>query len=665
MQIINDKKTFFEVVEYLSRQERLGHDTETLNALHGNISALYPFHGGRSFSHIFATKEDEFYFDFNVGGLSPTLKKELQPIFNCPKRIIYYCNAIYDNCIMHFDGLKNYSRIVDLPAIARVDYNLLGKSFDDESFLSLDYLAQNYLKKLKSDKVKYYINEHNLYAPEKCIISGERIPLFHSVPLGITAPYACLDARLTFDTGSAILRSINAKDIAFTNHRGNRPKMIDIARQEIKLTSVLIKMKIDGLKVDKEYCNLAIAHEQKVIEDANAIIERELGHINYNSGAQLAAFLIEKGVSVPRGKPTTGMLERAEKLEKNASGKNKDKMLAKAREYRAGNFKTDKATLEILGEKYQIPALLKITESKKAQKKIATYYSNFLKLADSKHIIHPNLLQFTAKSGRFSSIEPNLQNLHKEKWNFEQPEFLIRRAFAAPLEDEELFFFDYSQQEMIFMLDQAGARAVIEKLLSGEYKDFYLATKAVIFEMTRKELTRHQAKQVSLGLAYGQGIDLLAYNLKCFRDEARETKAAYFKGVPELADLDKKLKEQAKYTGKIHLPTGRVSYLPQGKDHACLNYYVQGSCADIIKACIVEIAEYLKVNKLNSRIALTVHDEIIMRIKTNERFIVPEIVRIMSNIYKPNSIGLSVEVEYAPRNARGLSVWGEKVAYAV
>jgi DNA polymerase I len=279
--------------------------------------------------------------------------------------------------------------------------------------------------------------------------------------------------------------------------------------------------------------------------------------------------------------------------------------------------------------------------------------------------LHPNLLQFTAKSGRFSSIEPNLQNLHKEEWDASNPEFLIRRAFAAPEDDELLFFFDYSQQEMIFMLDQAGVLAVIEKLKSGEFKDFYLATGAVIKERAGMELSRFNCKQVSLGLAYGQGGDLLAYNLKMPKDKAFEVKGAYFKGVPELKTLDYELKNIAKYTGKLHLPTGRVSYIPAGKDHACLNYYVQGSCADIIKASLVKIHEKLKAGNFKSRLALTVHDEIIMRIKEKEiEKVVPLVKDIMQNIYKPKHIGLSVDVDYSPRNAQGLSVWGEKVKYA-
>jgi len=458
-ELINTPRLLKEAVKELCEHPRLAHDTETKGPdKFQDISGLYPFHGARSFSHIFATKDDEFYFDFNDEGMPSNYKKLLLPIFSKPETVIFYVNAVFDGCISHFDNLTFKQRIVDCPSIARVEWNKHGKNpWDKESFLSMAYLAEYYQVQAKSDKVKEYIKENELYSEERCRFTGKVIPLYHLVPLDLMFEYGCSDARTTFDLGTKIIRCINYKDEQYKEQRGDIPPMIEIAKNEIALTSVVLGMKIIGIRHWDEYTQKAIKHETKISEKLHKEIDHLTGGINLNSGKQIATYLISKGVEVPFKKPTDHAMKmmdnwllKAEIAKEKGKAKQFNQAIEKVEGYRRGNPITDKKTLAKLMEEYpNLDFLAKITTAKEADKKLSTYYSNFMKLQDKNNILHCDLNQEKAKTGRFSSSNPNLQNLEKVYTSLDSDEFAVRKSFIAR-EGYLLFFFDYSQQEMVF-----------------------------------------------------------------------------------------------------------------------------------------------------------------------------------------------------------------------
>lgn len=662
--LINSLSDMKSSIKDLIQHDRLAHDTETKGPDNmQDISGLYPFHGARAFSHIFATREDEYYFNFNTGGINPKYKADLQEIFEDPTRLFYYVNAPFDNTIMHFDGLKNKGRIFDCPAIARVEFNEHGRqAWMDESYLSLAYLAEYYNVTLKDDRVKKYIEENQLYSPKKCRFTGEKIPLYNLVPLELMFEYGCGDGRSTFDVGIEISKCINYKDEIYAPHRKYETKMVNVAQNEIKLTKVLVDMKIEGFDVDVDYVKKAIVYEKENLEKLTSEVRGLVGDMNLNSGKQLADFLLTKGIQLPKNEATPSALLRsrawAEKAEiAKASGKMKQyhQAIEKSEAAAQGNAKTDKKTLANTLKKYpHLDFLSKITNAKEAEKKISTYYENFLLFKDENNVIHCSVNQERAKTGRVSVTDPALQTLEKSP---AVKEWGVRKAFYCPDDNFDLFFLDYEQQEMIVMLDQAGEMAVIEKLKSGEFKDFYLATVAVIFENTGILLTRQQAKQIALGLAYGQGDELLAYNLSLDIDSARRLKDAFFRALPALKRFKKSLENQVNWYGKIHNPFGRVSYLDKNHGYKALNSFVQGTSADITKVAMVNIFEYLNKNNLKSKMKLQVHDELIFKIHKTERHIIPDLKRIMSEAYPHIHIPLDTGVEI------GRS-WGTKEDYA-
>lgn len=669
---INSKDKLSEAVKYLCGFPKLSHDTETFNPqVDEGFSALYPFAGGRAFSHVFATAEDEFYFDFNRGGIDRKYLGLLTPIFSDPSRLLYYVNALYDCSILAVDNIVNRCRICDAPSIARVEYNRHGKDeYSDESFLSMDYLAKYYGVQQKNDEVKQYIKEHALYAETDCRITGKPIPLYDKVPTELMFEYGCDDARTTYDLCSKILTRINTKDIEYQAQRSGG-KMIDVAKNEIELFPHILNARVEGLKVWTEYVERAIKHETRQEKLLTMEVDLITGGINLRSGKQVGNYLENNGIEMPRKEVTETALtrveawaEKAKEFEQKGKTEKAQEALKKSREYRLGNYRADAETLEKLSEKHDLPFLKNIVAAKKANKKVGTYYKNFLLLKDDNDIIHCDLRPETAKTGRFTCRAPNLQNLHKEEYGGTPDEFLIRKSFIANESDELLLFADYSQQEMIVMLDQAEEMSVINKLKSGEFDDFYLATAAVIKEKTGKDITRKQAKAIALGLAYGQGKDLLAASLGCSVEEAMAIKKAFFSALPKLKELDRKLKNDVKIYGKIHNPFGRVTYIPRGKEYVALNSFVQGMSADITKTAIVNCGRSFLESGFKSQFSLCVHDELIFRVKEHELENITGVIESgMVSAYKGKHIQLGVDFEISRRNSSGVSAWGEKVEY--
>lgn len=644
--LINSLDALHTTVNELCKHDRLASDSETYGP--PDIGGLFPFHGSKSFSWIFATKDDEYYFDFNTTGINPKYKTLLQPIFDDPNRIIFYCNAIFDACIAHQDGLVFKNRVVDCPSIARVEYNRHGKQqWVEESFLSMAYLAQHYGVKLKDDRVKEYIKEHDLYSPVRSRFTNERIPLYDQVPLALMFEYGCGDARTTFDLGTKIIRCINEKDTRFDHHT----KMLDIAKNEIKLTSVLIDMKIEGIAVDIPYVKNQIEIESENLKNLTSEVKEITGDINLNSGKQLAEFLLTKGVDVPRNEPTENALVMSKKWNEKAklakvNSKQYHDAMEKAANYKKGNYITDKKMLaKILEANPTLDFLTKLTKAKETEKKINTYYKNFILLADENNLIHANLNQEKAITGRFSGSEPNLQNTHKKDKS-------IKRSFISGSPDFSLLCIDFDQCEMMVMLDQAGEMSIINKLIDKIYDDFYLATGAVLLEVAGMSIDRQQAKTIALGLAYGQGKDLLAKNLNMTVEAALAFKNAFFKALPALKKFDEYLQSQVKYKGRIHNPFGRVSFLAKEESYKALNAFIQGTSADITKIAMVNIHEFLKPYK--TKMLLCVHDELVFKIHNSEMHLVPELQRLMSEAYKHKHISLGTGVEISATN------WGDK-----
>lgn len=597
MQILVKKDNFHAVVKSISLKSRISLDTET--------TGLYPFHGDRLFSIIIADDTNEYYFDFNLGGLPRSFIKEMQSIFDSVD-YIFFINYEYDCTMLRFEDLKiTKARIMDCGVMARLENS---SHNPPKNFFSMDYLAKYYINKNKDKTVDNYIKENNLFGVD---YFGKKKPLFNNVSLDKMFKYGCSDARLTFEIAEEIISRINDKDEIYSGIMGK-------LKEESDLSKCLVETKLLGITLDTEFVEKARAHELSEYERLSEHI-RTSYEVNINSPKQIKEFILEKlklplPLRVVRGKETT-------------------------------SYRTDAETLISLSEKYQIPELNSIVEAKRALKKANTYYKNFLKLKDKNNIIHCGLGQDTTVTGRFSSYNPNLQNLTKEKYH----EYAVRNSFICR-EDYNFFFLDYKGQEMYLMIDISGDKGVIDSVNAGE--DIYISMALMVEKYAGIRITRSEAKALSLGVAYGQGIDLISSNLKCSKSQALELKNSFLNALSGVRALDDWCKRQAKCFHKIRNVYGRVTLIDSGFEYKALNALIQGTAADCTKRAFINCFEYLEPHKSN--ILLSVHDELIFEIHKSEFHLVEDLKKIMSEAYPHRYLGLNVEVEYSETS------WGAK-----
>jgi len=587
------------VLREICDQERVSVDTET--------EGLHPFHGDRLFAVVVTTKEKGFYFDFNINGELPrSWIIRLQVIFDSVP-YIKFINYKYDMTMLYLEGIrfdKKKMRILDGGVMARVHYNLHSPiKGSDEGNFSMNYLAEFYLNLKKSDEVKEYCKEHNLCKVDRM---GEKAPDFKRVPREIMVRYALLDGRLTYDICDEILRRINKLDQDLEEERpAGTPPLMSVLARESRLSHVLFKMYVSGFKLDKDYVTRAIEHESGQIETFSKEIKTYTA-ADISTPAKLGAFLVSQGVQLPLTK--------------------------------TGKPSVNKQSLELALDGVDLPVVKLIQESKKAEKRISTYYNNYLKFADPFGFIHASANQEGTKTGRLSYSDPNLQNLAKEDYH----EWAVRNSFIA-FEDHYLACIDFAAQEMRLMADRAQELRVVDKILGGI--DFYTATGEVMQEITGQPFPRKVAKAVALGVAYAQGKDLLAANLKCTPEQAKRFKDQYLGGMPGIKRMDMLLKKRAERYGRIFNVYGRVLHIDKGFEYKALNSYVQGSSADMTKSSLILVDDYFDDVGAKSLISISVHDENIYNVHKDELELIPEIQRLMCESYPHTVLPMAAEAD--------------------
>lgn len=389
---------------------------------------------------------------------------------------------------------------------------------------------------------------------------------------------------------------------------------------EVPLAYVLADMEFTGVNVDKN-CLYEMDKDlkQKILDVTNQIYEYAGGEFNINSSAQLANVLFEK-IGLNHGK-------------KNQRG-----------------FST---SIEVLNKlKGTHPIIDLIIEHRLLNKIESTYVIGILNSILSDNKVHTIYTQTLTRTGRLSSIEPNLQNIPVRN------EFgkLIRKAFV-PSEDSVILSADYSQIELRILSHMAN----IESLVSAFNNNIDIHTKTAsdIFHINEDEVTsnmRRIAKAVNFGIIYGISSYGLAENLGIRVAEAKEFMDKYNATYPGIIEYMDNVKKEAYKNGYVKTLFNRKRIIPelQSKNHAvrasgermALNTPIQGTSADIIKKAMIEVFDAFKKENLKSKMILQVHDELVFDCRRDELDKVIEIVtNIMENTYKLN-VPLKVDVNY-------------------
>lgn len=296
------------------------------------------------------------------------------------------------------------------------------------------------------------------------------------------------------------------------------------------------------------------------------------------------------------------------------------------------------------------PIVEKIIEYRTLTKLQSTYIDGLLNAIMDDHKIHTIYTQTLTRTGRLSSIEPNLQNI---PIRFEYGR-LIRKAFVAS-EESNILSFDYSQIELRILAHMSGVSSLIDAFNSG--MDIHTKTAMDIFKVEDYEVNanmRRIAKAVNFGIMYGISSFGLAENLDVDFREAKKFIDDYLITYPGIKDyMDKTIKEayekgyvKTLFDRKrnIHELNNKNYMIRQQGERIALNTPIQGTSADILKKAMIEIDHQFKLEGLKSKMILQVHDELIFDTLKEEDEIVKKIVtKVMENIYKLN-VPLKVDI---------------------
>ena len=401
----------------------------------------------------------------------------------------------------------------------------------------------------------------------------------------------------------------------------NKKGMLDLFNKiEMPLSVVLADMEITGFNVSSEILEEQGKKIKKRIDELSKEIQQIAGiEFNISSPSQLGNVLFEK-LGLPHGKKTkTGYSTSQDVLEKL---KGKHEIIEKIIEYR-GLTKLYSAYIEGL------------TSSIYEDGKIHTIYT-----------------QTITRTGRLSSIEPNLQNIPIRN----EEGRLIRKAFL-PSKDSVILSSDYSQIELRVLSHMAHIQSLIDAFNEGI--DIHTKTASDIFGVDINEVTkdeRRMAKGVNFGIIYGISSYGLSENLNITVSDAKKFIDDYHKTYPGVKEYMDSVISEARQNEYVKTLFGRIrtigeinnkNYLIRSAaERICLNTPIQGTAADIMKKAMIDVYNEFNNKNLKSKILVQVHDELVIDCKKDELDIVKSILKDkMINVYKL-SVSLDVDINY-------------------
>ncbi|MDR2574125.1 MAG: DNA polymerase I [Desulfovibrio sp.] len=403
------------------------------------------------------------------------------------------------------------------------------------------------------------------------------------------------------------------------------------ADMELPLTPVLAAMEERGVAIDLAAFRDFLLDVRKEIDSLSARIYAAAGvRFNLRSARQLSEILFDRlGLPAPR-------------------------------KTQSGQASTAQETLERLNGQHEIIDL--ILRYRKFEKMRSTYLEPLPRLMDANGRLHTTFNQKGAATGRLSSVNPNLQNIPVRGELGQR----MRACFIAP-PGRALISADYSQIELRVLAHMSQDATLLDAFRNNE--DIHARTAALIYDTTPEKIgteERRSAKTVNFGLIYGMGARKLARDLNIRTLEAKTFITRYFSRLTGLKAFYDRVEADVRKDSFVSTLSGRRRFLPDIHSansqafalarRQAVNTVIQGSAADIIKLAMLAVAGDAELARLDARLILQVHDELVLEAPAaNARAAAERTAELMSRVAPGGtelSVPLAVDRGFGPN-------WGE------
>ena len=567
------------LTDLLSKQTQFVFDTETTNI---------DVYSAELVGLSFAIKAHEAWYLPMPADRDECLKRLelLRPLFEDENIMKIGQNLKYDISMLAQYGIKVKGRLFD----TMLAHYLL----EPEQRHNMDYLAEAYL-----DYITIPI--------EDLIGKGRQQRSMREVPVEQVKEYAAEDADITLQ--------LYEKLSPMLKENGVEKLFYDI---EMPLVPVLSRMEANGVKIDTENLKQISDEFGRQIQQVEEKIYEAAGMpFNIASPKQLGEVLFEK-------------LRIDEKAKKT----------------KTGQYATGEDVLQKLSHKH--PVIQMILDYRSFTKLKSTYLDALPALVNPKDgLIHTSYNQAVTATGRLSSNNPNLQNIPVRTAQGRE----IRKAFVPRSEHYTLLAADYSQIELRIIAHLSQDPAMVADFNLGH--DIHAATAAKVFHVPMDQVTKEQrsrAKAVNFGIIYGMSAFGLAERMELSRSEAADIIKKYFEEYAGIKEYMNRSIALARERGYAETILGRRRYLRDINgsnsvvrgfaERNAINAPIQGSSADMIKIAMIGIHQELEKLKMQSKMILQVHDELVFDAHLDEL----DTLKAIVNDKMVNALPLSVPV---------------------
>jgi len=543
------------------------------------------------FLHALTYFKDKVAFDFETSGLDTATCEIYSCGFSDGETTIYVpcvpvdgSGSVSVSTLMY--GLRQlidrgvklivHNAKYELKILRRYGINLTSDQYIDTMIMShvVDSGRKKGLKYLVKDLLHIKMTDYDDVTGR-----GKKRVQFKDVPLEKAAEYCSADAFYTHELYKLFLDKMDKKDRALMHHEND-------------IMNIAIKMEEHGILLDTDHFKRLEkeAHIQlDIIQDEVVkVIGRD---INLASPKQLGELLFDE-------------LKLSDKPKKTKTG-----------------YCTDYDVLMALGKAHpDNPLVNLIVEHRKLSKLAGTYYNLYEKISPLTGMLHAIFNTLGTVSGRFSSSNPNLQNL---------PKGLVRAGIIAP-EGWSILTFDYSQIELRVLAFVIHSVSMINAFI--EKQDPHTITASKIFgipveDIKKDGFERAAGKTLNFALIYMQGPKSTAEQLDVTTAQAQEFMDKYFAGFPDVKPAIDKYIEKCKQLYYSETVGGRKRHLHKIKsrnfsdrtsaEREAFNHMIQGTAAEILRCAMVEIDRYLDTTE-TCKMIMQVHDELVFICKDED-----------------------------------------------